>query len=171
MTETPHPWDCLPTETPKAYAAFLAYCALGSRRSVREAARRYHAEATSKKEIRSVEATTVRTWIGWSSRHEWVSRGLAKDEWLASTSDEQIIKNLAAAKLTLTKRARKFLKSEDGADFLRGARALALHFPPIQRVEDITQIEDLSHLSDEQLQEMREIRDDGRKAKADGSDR
>ena len=29
--ETPHPWDCLPTETPKAYAAFLAYCALGAR--------------------------------------------------------------------------------------------------------------------------------------------
>ena len=32
-------WDRLPTETPKSYAAFLAYVALGARRSVREAAR------------------------------------------------------------------------------------------------------------------------------------
>ena len=35
-------WDRLPTETPKSYAAFLAYVALGARRSVREAARQYH---------------------------------------------------------------------------------------------------------------------------------
>ena len=32
-------WDRLPTETPKSYAAFLAYVALGARRSVREATR------------------------------------------------------------------------------------------------------------------------------------
>ena len=38
VTETPRPWDRLPTETPKSYAAFLAYVALGARRSVREAA-------------------------------------------------------------------------------------------------------------------------------------
>ena len=25
MTDTPRPWDRLPTETPKSYAAFLAY--------------------------------------------------------------------------------------------------------------------------------------------------
>ena len=31
-------WDRLPTETPKSYAAFLAYVALGARQSVREAA-------------------------------------------------------------------------------------------------------------------------------------
>ena len=161
MTETPHPWDCLPTETPQAYAAFLDYCALGSRRSARAAARRHHAKTASN----GSEITTVQHWLRWSAKHQWVSRGLARDEWIARTSDEQIIKNLAAAKLTLTKRARKFLKSKDGADFLRGARALALHFPPVQRVEDVTQIEDLSHLSDEQLQEMREIRDSARKAK------
>ena len=35
-------WDRLPTETPKSYAAFLAYVALGARRSVREAARQHH---------------------------------------------------------------------------------------------------------------------------------
>ena len=42
MTDTPRPRDRLPTETPKSYAAFLAYVALGARRSVREAARQHH---------------------------------------------------------------------------------------------------------------------------------
>ena len=167
MTETPHPWDCLPTETPKAYAAFLAYVDLGARRSVREAARRYHAEATSKKEIRSVEATTVRTWIGWSARHNWVSRGLAKDEWLASTSDQVLVENLAAFKVKLTTKAQEFVdKTGDPGDFLRAARAVALHFPPVQRVEDVTQIEDLSDVPTEKLKEARDIIDAARKGKA-----
>ena len=163
MTETPHPWDRFPTETPKAYAAFLAYVDLGARRSVREAARQHHSKSLAAGEISSVEDTTVGTWMEWSAKHQWVSRGLARDEWIARTSDEQIIKNLAAAKLTLTKRARKFLKSEDGADFLRGARALALHFPPVQRVEDVTQIEDLSDVPTEKLHEARDIIDAARK--------
>ena len=33
MTDTQRLWDRLPTETPKSYAAFLAYVALGARRS------------------------------------------------------------------------------------------------------------------------------------------
>ena len=127
--ETPHPWDCLPTETPKAYAAFLAYVDLGARRSVREAARQHHSKTVAAGEISSVEDTTVGTWMEWSARHNWVSRGLARDEWIARTSDEQIIKNLAAAKLTLTKRARKFLKSEDGADFSAGGSSAGLALP------------------------------------------
>ena len=44
-------WDRLPTETPKSYAAFLAYVALGARRSVREAARQHHVKALSAGEI------------------------------------------------------------------------------------------------------------------------
>ena len=44
-------WDRLPTETPKSYAAFLAYVALGARRSVREAARQHHVSATAAGEI------------------------------------------------------------------------------------------------------------------------
>ena len=42
MTDTPRLWDRRADETPKSYAAFLAYVALGARRSVREAARQYH---------------------------------------------------------------------------------------------------------------------------------
>ena len=42
MTDTPRLWDRRADETPKSYAAFRAYVALGGRRSVREAARQYH---------------------------------------------------------------------------------------------------------------------------------
>ena len=105
MTDTPRLWDRLPTETPKSYAAFLAYVALGARRSVREAARQYHINTTATGEISSVEDTTVRTWLGWSSRHKWVSRANARDAWLVRVSDEQIVVNLKACHLALTTRA------------------------------------------------------------------
>ena len=40
-----------------------------------------------------------------------------------------------------------YLTANDGADFLRAARALSLHFPPMQRVEDVSErIEDLSDI-------------------------
>ena len=57
-----------------------------------------------------------------------------------------------------------------GGDFLRAARALALHFPSIQRVEDVSRIEDLSDVPDDELQRMREIRDAARQATAKTSD-
>ena len=55
MTDTPRLWDRRADETPKSYAAFRAYVALGARRSVREAARQYHINTTSTVEISSVE--------------------------------------------------------------------------------------------------------------------
>ena len=163
MTDTPRPWDRLPTETPKSYAAFLAYVALGARRSVREAARQHHSNTTATGEISSVEDTTVRTWMGWSARHKWVSRSLARDEWIARTSDEQIVSNVTACKLALTTRAHDFLTSTDSAVFLRGARAFTLQYPPIQRMEDVSErFEDLSDIPDADIQRMKEIRDAAR---------
>ena len=55
-------------------SAFLAYVALGARRSVREAARQYHSKTIAAGEISSAEDTTVGTWMGWSAKHKWVSR-------------------------------------------------------------------------------------------------
>ena len=53
--------------------------------------------------------------------------------------------NVTACKLALTTRALDYLTANDGADFLRAARALSLHFPPIQRVADVSErIEDLN---------------------------
>ena len=122
MSETPFPWDRLPAETPKSYAAFLAYIALGARRSVREAAYQNHIKTLSSEKIRGQENTTVSTWLAWSAKHKWVSR------------------------------ADDFLTSTDSEIFLRGARAFTLQHPPVQRVEDVTQrIEDLSDVPDEAL--------------------
>ena len=47
MTDTPRLWDRRADETPKSYAAFLAYVALGARRSVREAAHQNHIKTIS----------------------------------------------------------------------------------------------------------------------------
>ena len=160
MTDTPHSWDRLETETLKAYTAFLAYVALGARRSVREAARQHHSAALAAGEIRGQQSTTVSMWLAWSAKHQWVSRANARDLWLANVSDEQIMANIKACMLAMTTRAHDFLKANDSEDFLRAARALALHFPPVQRVKDVSErIEDLSYLSDKQLDQMREIRD------------
>ena len=136
MTDTPRLWDRRADETPKSYAAFRAYVALGGRRSVREAARQFHIKALSAGEILGQENTTVSTWLAWSSKHKWVSRANARDEWIARTSDDQIVSNVTACKLALTTRALDYLTANDGADFLRAARALSLHFPPMQRVAD-----------------------------------
>ena len=54
MTDTPRLWDRRADETPKSYAAFLAYVALGARRSVREAAHQNHIKTTSTGKISSV---------------------------------------------------------------------------------------------------------------------
>ena len=69
-----------------------------------------------------------------SAKHKWVSRANARDAWIAHVSDEQIVANIKACHLALTTRAHGFLTANDAADFLRASRALALHFPPIQRV-------------------------------------
>ena len=111
-------------ETPKSYAAFLAYVALGARRSVREAAHQNHIKTTSTWKISSVEDTTVRTWLGWSARHKWVSRSLARDEWIARTSDDQIVSNVTACKLALTsgRPRRRHRGARDGAQWPGRAR-------------------------------------------------
>ena len=44
-----------------------------------------------------------------------------------------------ACMLALATKAHDFLKSPDSADFLRAARALSLHFPPIQRVANVSE--------------------------------
>ena len=89
-----------------------------------------------------------------------MSRSLARDEWIARTSDDQIVSNVTACKLALTTRALDYLTANDGADFLRAARAFSLHFPPIQRVADVSErIEDLSDIPDAYIERMKAIRD------------
>ena len=104
--------------------------------------------------------------------YAWVSRANARDEWIARTSDDQIIVNILACKLALVTRAHDFLTSTDSAVFLRGARAFTLQHPPVQRVADVSeQIESLSDLSDEQLEKMEAVRDAARLENAKGKDK
>ena len=148
--------------------------ALGGRRSVREAARQHHIKALSAGEILGQENTTVSTWLAWSSKHKWVSRANARDDWIARASDEQIFRfecrrrrrfiiNKLACDLALVTRAHDFLTSTDSEVFLRGARAFTLHFPPMQRVADVSErIEDLSDIPDADIARMKAIRDAAR---------
>ena len=81
---------------------------------------------------------------------------------------DQIVSNVTACKLDLrvTTRALDYLTAQRGADFLRAARALSLHFPPIQRVADVSErIEDLSDIPDADIERMKEIRDAARAKK------
>ena len=111
-------------------------------------ARQHHSNSTSSGDIESVEDTTVRTWLGWSAKHSWVSRANAREDWIQGTSDEQIIINILACKLALVTRAHAFLSSTDSEVFLRGARAFTLQHPPVQRMADVSErIEDLPDLS------------------------
>ena len=88
-----------------------------------------------------------------------MSRSLARDEWIARTSDDQIVSNVTACKLALTTRAHDFLTANDGPNFLRAARALSLRFPPIQRMADVSErIEDLSDIPDADIERMKAIR-------------
>ena len=163
MTESKRPWDRLPTETLKAYAAFRFYCELGARRSVREAARQNNIKTTSLSEKNTRVNTTVRRWLGWSAKHRWVSRAAARDAWIAQVEDEQIVINIKACMVALTETALTLLKTGDSKDFLRAARAFTLQHPPVQRVEDVSErFEDLSDLSDEALNRMKAIRDSER---------
>ena len=150
----PLPWDRRAAETAKAYAAFRTYCEMGACRSVREALRQTGGK--------TAVSGRLRTWEGWSSKNAWVSRALSRDEWIARTSDEQIITNILACKLALVTRAHDFLMSTDSEVFLRGARAFTLQHPPVQQVEDVTLIEDLPDMSDADLDRMRDIRDESR---------
>ena len=124
---------------------------------------------TSTGEISGLARTTMHTWLHWSARHKWVSRANARDTWIAHVSDEQIVVNHKACMLTLTTRAHSLL-AEGPQYFLQAARALALHFPPVQRVEDVSErYEDLSDIPDADIERMKEIRDAARAKSATSS--
>ena len=111
--------------------------------------------------------TTESRWLAWSSKHRWVSRANSRDAWLARVSDEQTAANVRKCLLAITERALALLETGDSHDFLRAARALSLHFPPVQRSEEVSErFEDLSDLPDAALERMREIRDAARRENA-----
>ena len=107
--------------------------------------------------------------MGWSAKHDWVSRAIAREEWILSTSDEQIVVNKLACDLAIVTRAHDFLTSGDSEVWLRGVRGYTLQHPPVQRMADVSErIEDLSDISDADIERMKEIRDTARAKTGEG---
>ena len=67
--------------------------------------------------------------MGWSAKHKWVSRSLARDAWIAHVSDEQIVANVTACKLALTTRAHDFLTANDWSELSPGGSGAQLALP------------------------------------------
>ena len=160
--ESQKAWDRQPKETDKSFSAFSVYLKTGSLRAAyRKLPGKSHATAAPG------------GWRSWSVKNSWVSRRAA---WLdnetrvtqdaALAAKVEVSRTLTECKLELTKRILAILTAENltAIDLLRAARALALHWPPIQSVEDISEpeIESLSDLSDEQLERMEAVRDAAR---------
>jgi hypothetical protein len=91
------PWEQLPGESSKAYAAFAIYRDLGPRRSLEEASRLYHNKtpesATPTAGGRRREASgQIRRWAG---RWDWVARARAWDQELERIKRHQQVEAVA----------------------------------------------------------------------------
>ena len=89
-------WERQPSETAKAYAAFLLYRDLPAiDRSVSAARERHQRDIkrTSKGHQKDRKGT-VRQWNGWSMRNGWVNRAAEHDSDLASRRREHMAKEM-----------------------------------------------------------------------------
>lgn len=83
------PWNKFRDETHRAYAAFLSYRDLPTgHRSLTRAAAAFYITATRAK---------VRQMQTWSSRHSWVDRANAWDDYLQRTANEDLIEKIRSA--------------------------------------------------------------------------
>ena len=79
------PWERQPSETAKAYAAFLLYRDLPAIDRSISAAREGHQKDRK---------GTLRQWNGWSTRNGWVNRAAEHDSDLASRRRERMAKEI-----------------------------------------------------------------------------
>ena len=104
-------------------------------------------------------------WKAWSTKYKWVSRTMARDEWLAKTADDLVQANLHQAYLAITTVALELIHSGILSKIEVGSKMIKDHYPPVARVADVSdRFEDLSDVPDDKLNEMRAIRDAARQA-------
>ncbi|MFD3535227.1 hypothetical protein [Streptomyces sp. NPDC058664] len=84
MTEEPYPWVRRATERGKAYDAFQAYLRQGPRRTITAAAEAVGISRDSAQEL--------------SSRHDWVARSIAHDQFIASRETDGLADQMASAR-------------------------------------------------------------------------
>lgn len=76
------PWDRLPGEGPKAYAAFLFYRDMPDKeRSISNAIDRYYGTLPPNR-----KRSKMRQWLGWSATHAWQERLKAWQEEMAAAA-------------------------------------------------------------------------------------
>ena len=126
MTDTPRFWDRRADETPKSYAAFLAYVALGARRSVREAARQHCVKTASS----GPKNTIVKHWLRWSARHKvGESQPGPRRMDRAHLGRPDRVERDGVQTGAHPSGALDFLTANDGPNFLRAARGAQLALP------------------------------------------
>ena len=155
MTDTPHPWDRRAAESDPAFEAFATYLDTGS---LRDAWRQRSGKA---------KATAVPgAWTGWSTKHNWVSRRAAYIEWTVRECQDTIKAGLVQLRKRFIDVANTLL-DDGGLPSIRAASQIVRdHFPPAERVADVSdaeRFEDLSDIPDEDLDRMRAIRDEARR--------
>ena len=162
MTDTPRLWDRRADESDPAFEAFAAYLETGSLR------------AAYRQRSGKAQATAAPgAWTGWSTKYNWVSRRAAYVEFTVRECQDAIQIGLVQIRKRLIDAANTLLDG-GGIPAVRAAsRVIVENFPPVARVADVSdgeQIEDLSDIPDADLDRMRAIRDAAR-AKAQASNR
>lgn len=84
MTDEPYPWVRRTSERGKAYDAFQAYLRLGPRRTITAAAEAVGITRDSAQEL--------------STRHDWVARSIAHDQFIATRETDGLADQMASAR-------------------------------------------------------------------------
>ena len=144
----------LTAESDPAYEAFAAYLDTGS---LRDAYRQRSGKA---------QATAAPgAWTGWSTKYNWVSRRAAFVEFTVRECQDATQVGLVQIRKRLIDAANELLDN-GGVPAVRAAsRVIVENFPPVARVADVLdgeQIEDLSDIPDADIARMKAIRDAAR---------
>jgi hypothetical protein len=177
------PWEPLPGESAKAYAAFCCYRDLGPRRSLDEASRSYHRGSHADGETPSRRRRASGTVRRWADRWNWPARAQAWDrERLRVHLTEQIEavkemskRHLQEAKVLQNKAVQRLsqlqpeeLKPRETLDYLiEGTKLERLVLgEPTERVAEEHHFPEVKELSDEELaQIIAQARTDNRVAR------
>ena len=153
-TNPTRPWDRRATETDPAFEAFALYLEHGSLR-----------DAWRQRSGNEAATAAPGTWTAWSVKNDWVARRAAYIEFTIRECQEAIQFGLMKIRSRFIDAANVLLDDGGIPAILAASRIIHDHYPPVDRVADVSKeerIEDLSDLSDEDLDRMREIRDAAR---------
>ena len=155
MPNTRQPWDRLKGESDAAYEAFAAYLETGSILT-----------AYRQRPGKDQATHAPGSFTAWSTKHHWVSRRAAYVDHTIQKCLDAIHGELVLIRKRFIDVANGLLDGQPDLASIRAASQLIHdHFPPIERVADVSadQIPDMpSYVTDEDIDKMRAIRDAAR---------